>query len=425
MTLSIIILLLIAARSVVITNQQSDWIDPHDMNNGKDLFRDNTEFLRPTQAQCETKLPSDCPPTLSLSHYKRLISLILNLVKLDEASSYSGRLTLRLSTADYKFLLGFIRESGDVENVVLLRKIEQVMSRVMTKSRWEHAADLLVTWTDSLYFNFFNRTTAITATCMLVLVISYKLLKASFTIWLVMKCLILLGWIVDFGFRWMSLIQDAEINQMADMKRYESVPPYCDPSKMNWFQYLTYTISSDSECRRYHHTMHRNVFYDVAPLQVMSNQLGIIVYTPAIYMGKAVGTFVSGMLDSLPWGVNVILLPVLLLFTLVLICIILSFCTETSFGLNLAYLIQFHFGNRQREAIGDMLSGRNLSAILNIAQRNMIEDVSPQTVNDQKTEPCSCRDSTVGEVEPKSPETKPSEALPPLMPDAAEGDVII
>uniref|UniRef100_A0A1Y1JVY2 Chloride channel CLIC-like protein 1 n=1 Tax=Photinus pyralis TaxID=7054 RepID=A0A1Y1JVY2_PHOPY len=207
MTLSIIILLLIAARSVVITNQQSDWIDPHDMNNGKDFFRDNTEFVRPTQAQCETKLPSDCPPTLSLSHYKRLISLILNLVKLDEASSYSGRLTLRLSTADYKFLLGFIRESGDVENVVLLRKIEQVMSRVMTKSRWEHAADLLVTWTDSLYFNFFNRTTAITATCMLVLVISYKLLKASFTIWLVMKCLILLGWIVDFGFRWMSLIQ--------------------------------------------------------------------------------------------------------------------------------------------------------------------------------------------------------------------------
>lgn len=394
-----------------ISNSETEWIDPHDMS------INNLKSHSP-QANCEPEPPQECPltQTFSLAHYKRLINFILNLVKLDDSSAYNGRLNLKISPADYKFLLKFVTDTENTENAALLRKIEQVMNRILTKSKLEYVTEIVITWTDYVYFNFFNRTTAIIVSCIFLLVISYKLLKASFTIWSVVKYLLFLGWVTDFAFTWISLLKEAEINQLADTLRYEAVSPHCDPRQMSWFQYLMYSISSDSECRKYHQTIYKDIFWDIAPLRVISHQLGIVMFTPATHIGRAIGDLVSGMMGSLPWGLNVILLPALLIFVLLIICMVLSFYTETSFGLNIAHLIQFHFGNRQRQAIGDALTGANLSTLLNIAHRNMIEEVRPQTLTEpERTEKCSCRDSTVQIINDPS-ESNPTKILLPQDP---------
>ncbi|KAK5644408.1 hypothetical protein RI129_005708 [Pyrocoelia pectoralis] len=291
----IVMVLLTAARveTEFISNSETEWIDPHDMN------INNLKSHSP-QAKCEAKPPQECPTTqtYSLAHYKRLINFILNLVKLDDSSVYNGRLNLKMSSPDYKFLLKFVTDTEDIENAALLRKIEQVMNRILTKSKLEYVTEIVITWTDYVYFHFFNRTTAIIASCMFLLVISYKLLKASFTIWSVMKYLIFLAWVTDFAFTWISLLKEAEINQLADTLRYETVSPHCDPRKMSWLQYLMYSISSDSECRKYHQTIYKDIFWDIAPLRVIAYQLGIVVYTPTTHIGKGIGALVSGMMGN-------------------------------------------------------------------------------------------------------------------------------
>lgn len=50
--------------------------------------------------------------------------------------------------------------------------------------------------------------------------------------------------------------------------------------------------------------------------------------------------------------------------------------TNTSFKINLFHLLSLDFGNEERRRIGDVISGDNLRKMLDIIQRNAIEDIT-------------------------------------------------
>ncbi|KAF5287549.1 hypothetical protein FQR65_LT12220 [Abscondita terminalis] len=380
----LLLLMVLTSCMTFIKSHDMQWIDPHEMN------VNDIHISRFDQKPDEMGTSDTCSHvTFALEHYKRLITFILNNAAFDDkSSSYKGQLKLNIQSADYRFLSHFIREHSK-EDAAVLRKIDQIMNRILTRSKLEEFTEVLMSWSDYIYFTFYNRTSGIILSCMFLLLISYKLLKTNFTIWSVVKYLIFIGWVFDFAFTWIRLLQEAEINKLADTIRYKVIPLHCDPDKMSIWQYMWFSISTSDECRQYHQTIYSDTFYSIAPLQVLSHQLGIIIYTPALNMGKAVGSFTSGILTTLPWGVNIIILPSLLLFTLLTIGILLSFYTETSFEVNLFHLFKVAFGNKERAAIRDVLTGHNLTKFLDVVHRNMIEEVRNNDLQSSNTENCA------------------------------------
>ncbi|XP_018333775.1 uncharacterized protein LOC108742911 isoform X2 [Agrilus planipennis] len=373
MTLFLIFILL--KCSVISSSQNTqNWIDPHE------IVTTDTSVFNPEKQRCVYS--SSCAEEkLILTHYKRLINLFLNSVTAnrDDYSNYSGQLTIEMSTNDYNYLKSFAK-SSDID-AASLRKVDSILTNSFAKSPQEYFFDSIVGWTDQLYFKFYNRTTGILLVLLFMCIISYKLLRAKLNIWTVIGYLIFIGWIVDFAFTWMKLYQEAEINKMADSLRYGSVPANCDPNKMSIWNYIWSTLSTDTECRNYHHTMYKDHFWSIAPLTVFSHQFGIVILTPASLIGKALGSFSVAVLDVLPFYAKIVVFPLLLIFTAILICIIFSFLTNTSFGFNLLHVIQFNFGNHERRVITDSLSGENLRHLLNTIQRNAIENVEIQNVH--------------------------------------------
>lgn len=137
--------------------------------------------------------------------------------------------------------------------------------------------------------------------------------------------------------------------------------------------------------------MLENIFWKVSPFTVFAHQFGVVIATPANNIGRAFGALTSGMLgifllffavfttvitcllwilDELPFGIKFIILPILLIFFIVAVCILLSFLTNTSFQINLLHLINLQIGEKQRHMIGHLFSGP-----IEIIQREAIETV--------------------------------------------------
>lgn len=62
------------------------------------------------------------------------------------------------------------------------------------------------------------------------------------------------------------------------------------------------------------------------------------------------------VLDQLPFGINYVIFPILLLFFAMAVCILLSFLTNTSFQISFLHLISLKIGEKQRLMIGDLFS---------------------------------------------------------------------
>lgn len=79
--------------------------------------------------------------------------------------------------------------------------------------------------------------------------------------------------------------------------------------------------------------------------------------------------------DSLPFGLNLVVLPLLLVFLLILVCMVLTFATNRGLRINLFHLLKLDFGNNERQSMGNVITGDNLSKMLDLIQRNTIEDI--------------------------------------------------
>lgn len=77
------------------------------------------------------------------------------------------------------------------------------------------------------------------------------------------------------------------------------MPAHCKRSEMSWWGYIFTTNNQiKDECRKYHKTRLENILWKVSPIEIISHQIGVIILTPASYIGKAIGDITSGILSK-------------------------------------------------------------------------------------------------------------------------------
>lgn len=177
----------------VICSSEVEWIDPFQLESSQS---NQLNYMVASNTNRDV-----------LSYYKRTVNLILSavIVENSDTNTYKGRLFIDISLEDYKFLKNF--GSAKIEEPLTLQKVDQVLTKMFTKSTIDELADVLIYWSDYVYFTFFNRTTGVYLTIVLVLIIIYKLLKASYTPYQVIIYLLLLGYLLDFAFTWKRMMQ--------------------------------------------------------------------------------------------------------------------------------------------------------------------------------------------------------------------------
>lgn len=181
------------------------WIDPHDMN--IDLSSKLHSAL--IDGYCENK-NCQCPDVDNryvYSHYRRTISRILKAVTYNrnDENHYRGTIELNIKQEDYDFLNAFAK--GSDESPEAFRAVDKILDGIFKVPSHKFFAEALLTWTDHLYFTFYNRTTGILIASLFVVFVSYKLLRASFTLWTVIKYIIFVAWVLDSAFTWNRLLQ--------------------------------------------------------------------------------------------------------------------------------------------------------------------------------------------------------------------------
>lgn len=142
-----------------------------------------------------------------MAYYKRMINLILSsvIVENSDLNTYKGRLFVDISLDDYKFLRKF--SSVNMQEPLTLQKVDQIVTKIFTKSTIDEISDVLIYWSDYIYLAAFNRTTGVYLAVIFILIIVYKLLKASYTPYQVVIYLMFLGYLLDFAFTWKRLLQ--------------------------------------------------------------------------------------------------------------------------------------------------------------------------------------------------------------------------
>lgn len=214
------------------------WLDPHDMNVGLKSQTQETNVgldvrdgstglssklddhddtglsskLQSTEPNgyCEKevcKCPNAADSSYIVSHYRRTINRILSSVVYDRASGnhYKGFIDLNIRQDDFDFLNAFVK--GLDESPEAFRVVDKILDRILSIPSHKFFTEALITWTDHLYFTFYNRTTGILVACLFVVFVSYKLLRASFTLWTVIKYIVFVAWVVDGAFTWNRLLQ--------------------------------------------------------------------------------------------------------------------------------------------------------------------------------------------------------------------------
>lgn len=182
---------------------RANWIDPHTMNV-------EAQYSIPTSNIVNISQQNEREDTLNvlLSHYKRILKLLLNTLDINESLQiYNGHADITLTNDDYVIIKHFVQGTEAIKDTAILRRLDQILSNSLVKPLDNQFTNVLSQWNDYIYIAFYNRSSAVMIVCLFLFFISYKLLKANLTLWYVMKYLIFIGWIMDFVFTWINLLQ--------------------------------------------------------------------------------------------------------------------------------------------------------------------------------------------------------------------------
>lgn len=191
------------------SSAREQWIDPHDMApklpsvvsqgaNGNLATSSPTEIIK---CNCN----SNADGTLYV-HYRRTLSILLNILQADLADNqYKGVISVNMPLEDYNFLRNFVQSS--VEDATQLRKVNSILDSVLSRTAFQKTAESFTEWLQWFYFTFYNYTTGIGIVALFMSWASFKLLRANWTTWRVVKTLVLFAWVVDFAFTWIHLLQ--------------------------------------------------------------------------------------------------------------------------------------------------------------------------------------------------------------------------
>ncbi|XP_068897317.1 uncharacterized protein [Tenebrio molitor] len=353
---------------------EGDWVDPHSMdsNSKTNLPQHDQNYLKenPNKGISVKKCTSDI-------HLRRVVRLILNNAYLDFediVGYHQGYLHIKLTPNEHQFLLNFSRSVESEDQI--FNDISSILENALQKTPLDKYQEAILSAQENLYLIIFNPTSGALVSACLALYITYKLLKANFTWMLIIKYFLFLMYIADFVITYLHLIQEEEINNMVLIKKLGSVPPECDPQKMSWWTYMKTQFEStfgENPCKAFYQATFQNYKYFVAPSKVLTRQFKTLIVEPCGNIGEAFGKFGRGMFTSLPWGLNAVLFPIMLISSCAIIFIIFLFITKPQFKLSLFHLFTIELGQPAR--VPPRIENRNESngrGVIYVGNRRVI-----------------------------------------------------
>ncbi|RZC34306.1 MCLC domain containing protein, partial [Asbolus verrucosus] len=104
----------------------------------------------------------------------------------------------------------------------------------------------------------------------------------------------------------------------------------------------------ENPCKVYYQAIDNRYNYLVAPSKVLTKQFSRIVVEPLGDLGEAFGKFGRRMFTALPWGLNMVIFPIMLVVSCIIIFIVFLFISKPHFKLTLFHLFTIEMGQPVR-----------------------------------------------------------------------------
>ncbi|CAG9761081.1 unnamed protein product [Ceutorhynchus assimilis] len=323
----IIMLLTVSAINGAV-RMKDDWVDPHDMNtNMKEKYFPKLKKSTGSSSGNDIGEFRDPMPDIYMTHLKRVVSVIMNSAYVDkrDLDVYYGHIRFDMHPSDYEFLVNFAKNELTLDN---LRKLDATLNNSFKQSNTDKYLDILETFQLKLYSLVMNVQNLSILGALFGLYFVYQLFKNNFSLTYIFKYLIILVLIIDFGCRYHHLVEESDKYNLGVV-----YSPQCDTGKMSWSQYSKFVFGS-TDCEK----------KTVTPLDALLFQIKNLIIIPMQAFGTGMGGFGKNMFTSLPWGLNIILGPIMLIFTLILLLFCMTIFTGQAIEFNIFHIFKFKFG---------------------------------------------------------------------------------
>ncbi|XP_066247808.1 uncharacterized protein [Euwallacea similis] len=302
-----LLLSLIVFLASVAASHSSQWVDPHSMKMDEKAKYNMKPVLKKTVSRPEgglsrSQVSTDVPFNLSNSVLKRMLMILIKSACLDknDPENYTGDIHFNISPKDYDFLNNVGEE--DLLQPDQLRRIDTIFSESFRKSYINICLKEIQAGQKKLYQLVFNMQNMWILGAVCLIYCMYNLIKNDFSLAYIVKYLFILILIVDAGYRYNHLHNEAEEHNLGVV--YSSK---CDANRMSWIEWTKYMFSP-RDCEK----------KTITPLDVLLHQLKNLITVPMEAIGTGMGTFANKMFTELPWGLNLVMWPIMLIFVLIL-----------------------------------------------------------------------------------------------------------
>ncbi|XP_050304836.1 uncharacterized protein LOC126742252 [Anthonomus grandis grandis] len=342
-----------AKRSV---KDKSDWIDPHDMN-----AKVKHKYLPTGIRSPSSDITVDPLQDICYSHIKRVVSVIIKSAHMDKSDpeQYHGHLRFNIDPKDFDFLDKFGQEDITLDK---LRQLNTILGSSFHKSFIDSYLNTVESFQIKIYHMIVNLDNLWLLGAIWIIYVTFQLFKHDFSIAYIVKYLIIMVMIVDFGFRYHHLLKEADEHNMAVVYSSE-----CDPSKMSWSEWAGFMFNMKN-CEK----------KTVTPLDAFLYQIKHLIIIPMHAFGTGMGGFGKNMFVGLPWGLNLIMWPLMLVFTLLFTIFLMTILTGQSIELNMLHMLKMKFGGGSNDALP---AAKTKHISHKAVHRPMVQDVSEKNIN--------------------------------------------
>lgn len=312
-------LLLIIVKTVF----PDQWVDPHEIK----IFKNNiTENKKDKNDTC-----------FNTGYLKRTTNIFLGFVEMDETGFYSGEINFKLSKEDYKFLKKIVTLNEFDSHIQ--RRISNLIDTSFTKTKCRN--DL---FTHEMWYSFWNSHFLSLAAILLAFIGIIKYMpNVLFDKTQIISWFLILAYIVDFAFRYLSMIEDKEIDKLLALRAKEI--NRCHPDKITWFLIIQNWFQNVCEMdEQNYYRSQKTMLFMVTPFKIIENQFEIVSGI-LIHFGKGINGFILGPAENQTF-IHQILAPIFMVIpALAVILIIGSAVFGVSSNLNLGYLLPMKIGS--------------------------------------------------------------------------------
>lgn len=373
-----------------------EWIDPHDMNtNAKEKYiKPRQSDLKRSSSYTSGTYPSQTDPAVYISSLRRIVSLTLNAASFNKRDPklYIGSINFKIDPDDLDFLTMFSKDEVTLDK---LRRLDAILTESFQRSYFQDTWDIFEQYQfNSIYSAITNVNIWLFIGALYMLYVIYQLCRNGFSVGYIIKYLIVVLLVYDFVLRYNSLVEEAE-----EHNAKLSYSSQCDSTKMSWKEYTAFLFSSRN-CER----------KTVTPLDAFLHQTKNLIIVPLTALGTGFGAFGKEMFVKLPWGLNLILWPLMLVFVIIIFIFLMAFCTGSYIEFNIFHLLKLKFGSTNSSRHENTLTGPTVERLISgLSHRPLIQQVS--TAEDSNEPKRRKAEKKVGSINEPSTSSRKNKCL--------------